>query len=230
MGSVHEMLNSSGSIVARYSYDPDGVTTLVSGSNQATKQYAGMYLHQPSGEYFTKWRIYDPLTATWRSRDPIGEDGGYNLYEYCGDDPVDMTDPQGLVAGVDDAIEGEVIVGVGIGALLGDYIWQTHLGQKLYNAIANAVAQSQAQSQAQTQTQSNCPKDPCQGLREQLALHLKKLFDYMQDPDAFDNLGLLKGASPERRNQIINGRIKSLAGQIENFAKQLAECEKKNKK
>jgi hypothetical protein len=33
------MLNSSGSIVARYSYDPYGQTTLVSGTNLATKQY-----------------------------------------------------------------------------------------------------------------------------------------------------------------------------------------------
>jgi len=39
LGSVRVMLNSSGSIVARYQYDPNGVTTLVSGSNLATFQF-----------------------------------------------------------------------------------------------------------------------------------------------------------------------------------------------
>ena len=43
LGSVREMLNSSGAIVARYSYDPYGRATLVSGTNLATKQYAGDY-------------------------------------------------------------------------------------------------------------------------------------------------------------------------------------------
>ena len=36
LGSVREMVNSSGTIVARYSYDPYGNTTLVSGTNIAT--------------------------------------------------------------------------------------------------------------------------------------------------------------------------------------------------
>jgi hypothetical protein len=43
-------MNGLGTITvqARYGYDPYGRTTLVSGTNLATKQYAGMYMHQPS--------------------------------------------------------------------------------------------------------------------------------------------------------------------------------------
>jgi RHS repeat-associated protein len=96
LGSVREMLNSSGSIVARYSYDPYGRTTLVSGSNLATKQYAKMYMHQPSGLYLTEYRALDASTGGWLSRDPMGEDGGVDLYGYVADDPIDLTDILGL--------------------------------------------------------------------------------------------------------------------------------------
>jgi RHS repeat-associated protein len=96
LGSVREMLNSSGTIVARYSYDPYGRTTLVSGTNLATKQYANYYVHAASGLYLTKYRAFDPATGRWLSRDPIGEDGGLNLYGYVSNDPEEFSDILGL--------------------------------------------------------------------------------------------------------------------------------------
>ncbi len=96
LGSVREMTNSSGTIVARYDYDPYGRTTLVSGTNLSDFQYAGYYAHQPSGLNLTKYRAYDPNTGRWLSRDPIGENGGINLYEYCDDNPISRRDPLGL--------------------------------------------------------------------------------------------------------------------------------------
>jgi RHS repeat-associated protein len=40
-------------------------------------------------------RYYSPFTRRWMNRDPIGYDGGTNLYEYSGDDPVNEIDPSG---------------------------------------------------------------------------------------------------------------------------------------
>jgi RHS repeat-associated protein len=81
-------------------YDPYGRTTLVSGSNLATFQYAGYYAHQPSGLEMTLFRsTYDPNTGRWLNRDPIGEKGGLNMYEYGSNAPVDVTDPLGLAPG-----------------------------------------------------------------------------------------------------------------------------------
>src|ERR1035437_8160986 len=88
LGSIRELTNSSGTIVARYDYDPFGRTTLVSGTNLATKQYAGYYAHQTSGLYLTKYRAFDPNTGRWFGCDPIGENGGINLYGYVADDPI----------------------------------------------------------------------------------------------------------------------------------------------
>ena len=42
-------------------------------------------------------RWYDPTTGRWVTRDPIGMAGGMNLYEYCGGDPVNRVDINGLV-------------------------------------------------------------------------------------------------------------------------------------
>jgi RHS repeat-associated protein len=36
-------------------------------------RYAGMFYHADSGLYMTQYRVYDPRTARWISRDPISE-------------------------------------------------------------------------------------------------------------------------------------------------------------
>jgi len=56
LGSVREMTDSSGTILTRYTYDPYGRTTTnhLSGSTDATFQYAGYYAHQPSGLLLTR--------------------------------------------------------------------------------------------------------------------------------------------------------------------------------
>jgi len=98
LGSVRELCDGSGNKLTRYSYDPYGRTTAsyISGSTNATFQYARMYTHQTSGLYLTKYRAYDPNTGRWLSRDPIGIRGGINLYGYVGNDPIYWNDPSGL--------------------------------------------------------------------------------------------------------------------------------------
>jgi len=42
-------------------------------------------------------REYDPRTARWLQRDPIGIAAGHpNVYLYCGNDPLNAADPYGL--------------------------------------------------------------------------------------------------------------------------------------
>ena len=65
------------------------------------------------------------------------------------------------------------------------------------------------------------------GLREQLADHEKKLADYIRNPDANDNLGFLQNATSEaQRQRIIQGRIRNLENQINNFKKQIEQAER----
>jgi hypothetical protein len=53
--------------------------------------------------------------------------------------------------------------------------------------------------------------------------HQKKLQNYIDNPDAYDNKSILKNADPELRNKIIEGRKKSLQKQID---KQMGELNK----
>jgi RHS repeat-associated protein len=97
LGSVREMISSDGATIdARYSYDPYGRATLVSGSISCDFQYAGMYTHATSGLNLTPARAYNPNIGRWISRDPSGEGSGLNLYAYCAGNPVCNTDSSGL--------------------------------------------------------------------------------------------------------------------------------------
>jgi RHS repeat-associated protein len=75
LGSVREMTDRTGAIQARYDYDPYGRTRLVQGTMASDFQYAGYYAHAPSGLNLTLFRAYDPNTAKWLARDPMGEMG-----------------------------------------------------------------------------------------------------------------------------------------------------------
>jgi RHS repeat-associated protein len=96
LGSIREMVDSSGTIQARYSYDPYGRMTQISGSLSADFGYAGMYYHAPSGLNLTFYRAYDSDLGRWLNRDPIGELGGLNLYSYVFNNPINWSDPYGL--------------------------------------------------------------------------------------------------------------------------------------
>jgi len=117
LGSVRELMDASGNIAARYSYDPYGKTTKVSGTPDSTFQYAGYYAHSTSGLYLTKFRAYDANTGRWLSRDPIAEKGGMNLYGYAQNEPINENDPSGLWAAgriVAASAEGGVVTGGGV--------------------------------------------------------------------------------------------------------------------
>ena len=97
LGSVREMIASDGTtIAARYSYDPYGRATKVSGSLDCDFQFTGYYYHAASGLLLSATRAYNPNLGRFISRDPSGEGSGLNLYAYCGDNPICATDSSGL--------------------------------------------------------------------------------------------------------------------------------------
>jgi RHS repeat-associated protein len=96
LGSIREMTDSSGTIQARYDYDPYGKVTKLAGSLDADFQYAGYYEHAASGLNLTLFRAYDPNVGKWLSRDRLGESQGSNLYTYVENNPAYLYDPLGL--------------------------------------------------------------------------------------------------------------------------------------
>jgi RHS repeat-associated protein len=49
-----------------------------------------------TGLFYYGYRYYNPHTGRWPSRDPIGENGGLNLYGFAGDNPITRIDPLGF--------------------------------------------------------------------------------------------------------------------------------------
>ena len=96
LGSVREMTDGTGTVRARYDYDPYGRRTRISGDLEADFAFTGHYYHQNSGLYLTLYRAYDSNTAGWMSRDPLAEGCGLNLYAYVANNPIHYVDPLGL--------------------------------------------------------------------------------------------------------------------------------------
>ena len=99
LGSIRELVDGSGTVVARYDYDPYGRSTTVIGTNKPDFNFTGLYQHAKSGLDMAVHRFYDPDLGRWLSRDPIGEAGGINLYGYVGNNPVNYVDELGLAVG-----------------------------------------------------------------------------------------------------------------------------------
>jgi RHS repeat-associated protein len=58
--------------------------------------FTGHYTDAATSLLFAPYRMYDAALGRWLSRDPIGEEGGINLYGYVGNAPVNWFDPLGL--------------------------------------------------------------------------------------------------------------------------------------
>jgi RHS repeat-associated protein len=58
--------------------------------------FSGKEYHASSVLFYYGLRWYDPNLQRWINRDPIGEWGGINLYQFVDNDPIDEVDPEGL--------------------------------------------------------------------------------------------------------------------------------------
>ena len=90
---------SDNAVVAEYHYDAYGA--LQAGSTEAVAnplRFAGAYYDTTTALYYNRARYYDAGVGRFISEDPIGADGGLNLYAYAGGDPVNFRDPDGMSA------------------------------------------------------------------------------------------------------------------------------------
>ena len=100
LGSIRELTDNSGTVRARYAYDPYGRRTRLTGDVEADFGFAGMFWAAEANLSLTHYRAYDAELGRWLSRDPLENAEmveGPNLYGYVGNEPVSRIDPEGLV-------------------------------------------------------------------------------------------------------------------------------------
>lgn len=108
--NVTALVNSQGTLVARYIYDPYGNLLESWGSMADANRYrfASQEVHPLSGLYAYPFRFYDPNLGRWINRDPIGFLGGRNPFAFVGNNPISRIDPFGLAANVVSGPNGPV--------------------------------------------------------------------------------------------------------------------------
>lgn len=96
-GNVLAITDQYGNVANRYKYAPFGATDSLSESFSNRLRSLGREWDADAGLYYNRARWYDPQLQRFISQDPIGIEGGLNLYAYAGNDPVNASDPSGLI-------------------------------------------------------------------------------------------------------------------------------------
>ena len=123
-------------VVDSYLYTAYGEPVASTGADRNPFQYGGQvgyYTGPGAGLVLCGARWYNPYTARWMTRDPIGYGGGENLYGYCGESPVVGLDPSGecLLLGA----------AIGVGVEIGYEIFQNYeSGKPWYKLSIGKIA------------------------------------------------------------------------------------------
>lgn len=114
LGSIRLMSDAGGAIVESYAYDPSGKPHVMTSAGPdgnwltedvATTNYSSIgnpYLFtarrwdSAAELYYYRFRDYSPDLGRFLQADPLGYIDGMNLYQYCGNNPVNWIDPWGL--------------------------------------------------------------------------------------------------------------------------------------
>ena len=104
-GDITAVYNTSGTKVISYAYDAWGNFTETihnsSGSNAYAQfnpfRYRGYYYDTDTGLYYLQTRYYNPVWGRFLNADGQLNGGllGYNMFAYCGNNPVNNVDPSG---------------------------------------------------------------------------------------------------------------------------------------
>jgi RHS repeat-associated protein len=92
---------STGSAVANYEYNPFGRTIVRSGSkaDDFNFKFSSYYADPETDLIYYGYRYYNPELSRWLNKDPIGEEGGFNLYCMVGNDAIYYWDYLGRETG-----------------------------------------------------------------------------------------------------------------------------------
>ena len=107
--ALHQSFNKScpiygrgaekGNVAAHYEYSPFGSLTKVTGEYASVNpfRFSSEYFDEETALVYYNYRYYNPELGRWISRDPIEEQGGYNLYGMIGNNLLNNWDSLGQI-------------------------------------------------------------------------------------------------------------------------------------
>ncbi len=96
--NVTELTDASGAVVAHYEYSPFGGVVTATGAYAEDNpfRFSSEYSDTETGLVYYNYRYYSPELGRWLSRDPIVEQGGWNLYSMVNNNNISNIDNRGL--------------------------------------------------------------------------------------------------------------------------------------
>ena len=183
LGTAQLLVDAAGTVIWQGDAQPFGQVTEVINQIDHRFRFPGQMVDPESGLYYNWHRFYDPATGRYLSPDPIGLDGGMNLYAYADQNPINYVDPDGLNPLALPAYEA---IKWGGAALIAAF------GAKAAKETADAI--NDASSEECSDPCNNDPNtDKCRRLAEKIANLRKEIYE-KRIPDLENNPGNL----PER--------------------------------
>jgi RHS repeat-associated protein len=172
--NVTALANLAGVIQERYEYSAFGVSSVLDASfaprttsSCAWEARFGAYRYDAATAlYQVRHRFLHQSLGRWLSRDPIGEEGGINLYAYAGNAPVGSIDPFGLVAQWSGKVLGATWKFVPKKIPPQKGVPKKEIGRTLYHAYAAPLSV----------TEKGCPKGKAQVVSSENTYEIKYWF------------------------------------------------------
>ena len=97
LGSVIVLSDEDGDTVQTYEYSVFGEVAVEDANHTNPYMFAGRRYDAEIGLYYNRARYYNPYTGRFLQTDPIGYGDEMNMYRYCLNNPLNGTDPLGLM-------------------------------------------------------------------------------------------------------------------------------------
>ena len=111
-GNVSALLNSSQTPAAAYAYDGYGNILAKSGTLNQPFRFSTKAYDERTGLSYYGYRYYSAALERWMTRDPLGELGWVNLYQFVGGNSLSYIDPDGEMLVLAIPLVGGIIGGL----------------------------------------------------------------------------------------------------------------------